>query len=517
MTLQRLSILAWLVLTPILCVIYLTVPPSPDQALFDYIAWSHLQGDYYYLGVAEQNWPGKMFLHELGIRIFGVEFWTFRAIDFVLLQILTAIGALLLYRAGFHVAPWVFLLLYPALYITAGSWMAGQRDIVAMGLLVAAGALSLPARSGDGNGALACFFAGAIVFYSVITRPTYLTFLAILMVMELGLFLAQQQTFKRALLRVFMMALGFVVPLGLLLLLGQRIGALDDFYQQAILFNLESYQVPQSRLRLFEPLIFLLSRSWHWITLLAALGAGVWLWQKRLSQVPALMLGLLVTVLISYFFQNKGFAYHLGGLLTLLCLLVAVSFDGVIAIFQKANTSTMRLLSGGALLVMSLLACAGTGKKVLDTVPKTSGDLGFVFAPNDAPREGLHWDGILQAVELIKTNTTADDYVLQWGREFSIPFLAERRSSIRFVSTPALEIMAPSFSGHDAWLSEIKRGLEQKRPTFVIASAEILSHPAGNGFAPRDGASAAESLLIQHLADYELQVLNEHIGIFQAP
>ncbi len=121
----------------LLTVLYLTVPTSPDQALFDYIAWSHLQGDVYYGGVAEQNFPGKMFMHELGLRLFGAHFWSFRAIDALSLALACLAGAGFLARSGFPAAPWLFLCLYPPLYMTAGYWMAGQRDIVAMNLLLA--------------------------------------------------------------------------------------------------------------------------------------------------------------------------------------------------------------------------------------------------------------------------------------------------------------------------------------------------------------------------------------------
>ncbi|WP_157994793.1 hypothetical protein [Paracoccus tegillarcae] len=517
MTLPRISIVAWLVLTPLLCALYLTVPPSPDQSLFDYIAWSRLQGDYYYVGVAEQNWPGMMFIHEIGIRIFGVAFWTFHAFDFVLLQILTGAGMLLLYRARFRIAPWVFLLLYPAVYVTAGWWMAGQRDIVAMGLLVAAAALTLPAVSRDSDGFAACFLSGAVIFLAVITRPTYLTFLALLMLLELGLFLTGQQRFKRASLRALMMFTGFALPLGLLILQGQRIGALDDFYQQTILFNIEGYQVPQSRMRLFEPMFVLLTKSWHWITLLAAVGVALWLWTKGLSRALILILGLFATILISYFVQNKGFGYHLGGLLTLFCLLVGVSFDRVGEAAMQARTSSARLLNGGLLLGMALLAAAGTGKKILGTAPDMSGDQAYVLAPNDELSDGPDWDEISQVVAMIKSETTQDDHILQWGRDFSIPFLAERRSSIRFVSTPALDVMTPSFSGYDAWLDEVTRDLVDKRPAFIIVTKEVLSNPVGEGFAPREGASPAESLLVEHLADYKLRILNEDIGVFQDP
>src|SRR5262245_23054047 len=76
----------WLAATPVLGLLYMMVPPSPDQSLFDYIAWMKLHGTPYYKGAAELNWPGEILIHELGIRLFGVHFWTYRLIDFLLMQ-----------------------------------------------------------------------------------------------------------------------------------------------------------------------------------------------------------------------------------------------------------------------------------------------------------------------------------------------------------------------------------------------------------------------------------------------
>ncbi len=513
MRLAPLGVILWLVMMPLLCGLYLTVPVSPDQALFDYIAWSHLQGDYYYAGVAEQNWPGKMLMHELGIRIFGVHFWTFRAIDFALMQVVTVVGALFLYRAGFRTAFWVFLLVYPPLYVTAGYWMAGQRDIVAMGLLLAA-ATSFLSTDGDANRKPAAYLlSGALIFLVVSMRPTYLTFLAILMLVLLVLFLLGRLSFSRAFLNVIMLSVGFAAPLAVLIWLGHSIGALDDFYQQTILFNIEVYPVPQPRSRLFEPIMLLLVGSWHWITLLAAVGFVLWLVTAGTMLPLFLIVGLVATILISYFVQNKGFVYHLGGLLPLLCLFVAVTFDRALRYLQAAGSRQGRIISGGALIVAAALAVAGTGAKIKNTLPPSLGQQISQLSPNIRAANDLSWDQITEVVTFIETNTAPDDYVLQWGRDFSVPYLAQRRSTLRFVSTPALDILTPAFSGYDAWLSEIATDLVEKRPAVVIVPSAIVS--GGTPPQAREDASIAEAMVIAHLADYEAVIQNEHIVVFK--
>ena len=519
MILPRLSIAAWLLLTPFLCWLYLTVLPSPDQELFDYIAWSRLQGGIYYADVAEQNWPGKMFMHELGLRIFGTHFWTFRAIDFAALQLFTGAGMLFLARAGFRTAPWVFLLLYPPLYVTAGAWMAGQRDIVATGLLVAAAAMTLPA-SGEHrrDRSRACVLAGAFAFMAIITRPTYLTFLAFLMLVELVLLLARKQRIERAIARVALMVIGFAVPLAGILWLGQQAGALDDFYQQTILFNIQSYQVEQSRLTLFKPLFFLIGNSWHWIAAVAAIGALLWARSGRNMQALALILGIAGTILLSYFVQNKGFGYHLGGLLLLFCLLIGVAFDTIATGRRKATTSRAHFLITGVLIGVTALVMAGTGKKIAGTLPPDFLAASFRLIPNDdSMQRGMRWEEKAQIIELLKDKTSPQDYVLQWGRNFSIPFLAERRSPIRFVSIPALYVISPAFSNHDDWLAEVTQDLDTKRPAAIIVENKLLPPRQAGRFVSTPGAPLIDSILSRLLNSYDPVITNTHVTVFLDP
>ena len=147
LVLRRVLVLLWLVSAPVLCLLYLKVEPSPDQAQFDYMGWMATMGQPFYAGSFDMNWPGGMLLHETAIRLFGPVLWSWHMLDFLLMQCATIAAAVFLWRAGFRLAPFVALLLYPPVYVTAGGWMAGQRDIVAMGLLIiACCAMLAPAR-----------------------------------------------------------------------------------------------------------------------------------------------------------------------------------------------------------------------------------------------------------------------------------------------------------------------------------------------------------------------------------
>ena len=57
------AVLLWLAMTPPLVLFYASIPPNPDQALFDYIGWISWQGGSYYSDAFEINWPAVFFVH----------------------------------------------------------------------------------------------------------------------------------------------------------------------------------------------------------------------------------------------------------------------------------------------------------------------------------------------------------------------------------------------------------------------------------------------------------------------
>lgn len=497
-----------------LSALYLTVPTSPDQALFDYIAWSHLQGDVYYGGAVEQNFPGKMFLHEIGLRLFGVHFWSFRAVDALLLGLVTLAGAGFLHRAGFTIAPWVFLFFYPAIYVTSGYWTAGQRDIVAMGVLL--GALALMGAPRAGGGAAACFTAGVFVALAVLIRPTYLSALAGLLIFEWLRFAGEPaRAWTARLGHSLALCLGFLAVIVAVALYGARLEVLDDFYQQAIRFNLDAYQIPQSRLRLVQPMLGIFSTSWHWIMALGLFGGMIWGARCGLNRGLLLVLGLVAVVLLSYFAQNKGFGYHLGGLLPLMALLIAVAADGLARWRHTAPRPGLRRLATLALAATVALASLGSAKKLWsyrdNIVHLARGDLIPVQHDSSKPP----WADISESVALIREGSAPDAHVLQWGRVFVVPFLAERRSSLRFFQIAGLDGFGTGLSYYPDWLAEIARDLRDKRPAFVLIDTREVSLPPAS-LAGTTGVSI-DRMVWEMLAEYEVVQRTPHYILLEAP
>src|SRR5262249_20780649 len=133
---HRSALVLYLAIAAVCGLYYCSIPPSPDQSDFDYMAWQGLQGVQWYSGSFHITWPGPLVIHEIGIRLFGVHSWTARLTDFLLLQ--PAILAIysFLKSAGLRWAAIGAALAYPIIYVTSGPWMAGHRDIVAMHILI---------------------------------------------------------------------------------------------------------------------------------------------------------------------------------------------------------------------------------------------------------------------------------------------------------------------------------------------------------------------------------------------
>ena len=515
----RLPLLAlWAAAFAALSAVYLTVAASPDQALFDYIAWSHLQGDVYYGGAVEQNFPGKMFMHEIGIRLFGAEFWSFRAIDALVLAPVTWAGAGFLARSGFTAAPWIFLFLYPVLYVTSGYWMAGQRDIVAMGLLLAAAFLAVPPQAR--RGLAASLLAGALVASAALIRPTYLSALAGLLIFDWLRFAGEPRLgWGVRLGQSLALCLGFGAVIAAVVGYGARLGVLDDFYQQTFLFNLEAYQIPQSRLRLVPDMVWLFTRSWHWIVALAVLGGLVWAALRGLNRALLLVAGLGAAAILSYFVQNKGFGYHLGGLLPLLTLLVAVAVDGLNQWRKSAGHPALRTLSALALVLGVALITLGTAKKLWTYRENATRLARGDFVPVQHDTRQPAWADIAESVRIIQAHSPPDAFVLQWGRVFIVPFLAERRSTLRFFSIAGLDTFGAGFSGYRDWLAEIERDLQAKRPAFVVIDTrEVRIDPdAVTRGTAHTGTFGIDRLVLQTIAGYRVLQRTPHYILMGAP
>lgn len=468
----------WGVSAPVLCLLYMKIEPAPDQAQFDYMGWLATQGLPFYAGSFDMNWPGAMVLHELAVRLSGGQPWSWHLFDFLLMQGTALSAALFLARAGFGVAPCILLVLYPPVYVTAGGWMAGQRDIVAMGALIGAGTAMLAPARREGR---AMGLAGALVAGAVLIRPTYLSVLAGLVVLELlpRAWIGPPRRLPAAR-RIAALLAGFAGVAGGAVLAGLRAGNLTDFWQQSVLFTTAVYvgDPPQDMAGTARRLFL---GDWLWLVVPALVGLALWIRRdRRLSLALMLLIGLGLAAGLSYAVQRKGFGYHLGGFLPLLAMLAAVAAD-----LAGRSVGVRRWLGQGAVAALLL---AGTGAALARHLPALA-DLRNGLQPL-AGHYDLSADAQARILDIIRSRSGPGDRMVQYGTAYQIPYLARRLPAYRFI-TPAVGMMTPDFPLHAAWMAEIDTGLHRHRPKFVLITGTPLVWDQGR---PRPAAGSGPVL-----------------------
>jgi hypothetical protein len=505
--LKRGLLVFWLVSLPVLGVLYMMVPTSPDGALFDYIAWMKIRGAPYYKGVAEQNWPGEFLLHELGIRVFGVHFWTYRLVDFIVMQLGTVGIFLFLRRSLFSLAPFIALAIYPIIYVTAGYWMAGQRDIVAAEFLITASAFLIgPAQIFE------AIVAGCLIGFAVLIRPTYLSFFCGVLLLDVFGFLGAGPSISRRFGRAF--ACGFILMIGSAVVVGWLTNSLGDWYDQTILFNFQSYSSKSSTRELLVQLLDILLRWWHWMAVFGAVGFSLWLYRCGQRPEHLLLLGIGGTVVLSYFVQGKDLGYHLGGLIPVLVLLTAVCIDELQQGFGNVHTAPRKTMIGGIALAVVIISILGIAKKAVSLAPQTRMLASGEFQPAQVG-EQLSAEEIRTLVDYIQAGSTPNDYFFQWGRNFEVGYLAQRRSSSRFISTPALDTLSDQFKKSKVWLTEFNNDLITKPPVFILVARSQLNDLSMPLSISDDVSQAFRTLIGRINEDYQIAVVSDKAVLFE--
>jgi hypothetical protein len=431
---------------------YCSIVPSPDQSLYDYIAWQGTQGIAWYTGSVDVSWPGPFLLHDLGIRIFGVHRWTARLTDFILLQPAIAGMLFFLRTAGLRFAAVAIVIAYPVIYVTSGGWQAGHRDIVGMHFLIAASAVLLT----DGTAWRGRFLAGVILGYAIMLRPTYLAFAPFLLVAAaLGRPFDAKLFFTRALVPLSLGTLA--VPLAFAAA-GLLMGNLWDWFDEGIRFVLSVYQVDESRFRLFGMAWTVISQPMGWLAIAGALGGCVWV--INASVIPThlcLMVGMVSTVWISYFVQNKGFGYHLGGLIPLLTLLAL----GAPELAQR--TKRIREASCAATLCVVVILCAGLARRTQHYVIPFFAHLKV----SDPTTFQDQVPSTNEAVAIVTSESGPHDRFFQWGWNSDVGYLSRRLSASRYVF-PLFAQIDETHLNYISWIAEFGEELERTKPKFIL-------------------------------------------------
>jgi hypothetical protein len=455
----RPALIAWLLLyaaVSVTCALYYcSIVPSPDQSLYDYIAWQGIKGIPWYSGSFDVSWPGPFLIEDLGIRAFGVQRWTARLTDFLVLQPAIVGMVFFLRSAGLRFAAVAVALAYPVIYVTAGGWQAGHRDIVGMQFLIAASALVLSDRA-RWRGS---FFAGVVLGYAVMLRPTYLAFAPLLLIAAA---LPRPLDARAVVARAFIpLALGtLVVPLAFAVA-GLWAGNLWDWYDQGIRFVVSVYQVDGSRWRLFGLAWIVISQSIAWLLIAGLLGGCIWV--SRAGAAPrhlTLLAGMLGTVGISYVVQNKGFGYHLGGLIPILTLL---ALGGAELALAGHRSRPVRAAASAAALCIVVVLAAGVARRTQHYILPFLAQLRI----HDPATFQDQVASTNEAVAIIASESGPNDRFFQWGWNSDVGFLSQRRSASRYVG-PLFALIDERHTNYIGWIAIFQHELAQNKPAFIL-------------------------------------------------
>jgi hypothetical protein len=480
---------AYALVTLFCAAIYMRVVPSSDQSIFDYMAWLNIHGVPYYKGTFDMTWPGQLVFHEVAIRIFGVHPWTTRAGDFLLLQPAILAIYVFLRRAGLPKAAVAAALTYPIVYVTSGPWVAGVRDITAAHFIIGAAIFALPSER---RSPWHPVIAGLLVGYATMIRPTYLAFGPILFLLALPGW-RDADPWPRAFIKLALLfGAGLVVPPLGFILYGVATGTLHDWYIDSLRFVIEVYPVVgQSKWRLIPMAAVFLRHALWWLVIGGVAGAALWAALGRGRQALWLLIGMLAIFLLSYFVQNKGFGYHLAGLIPALFLVGVAAVEAVAKPPFKA-----RVVQNGMAAVLALLLVAGVGARLAHAIPRAP-DWGRQEQDNPMPVA----DAIAFA-DIIRSESAPDDTMLQWSRdyqEYQVSFLSERRSPIKYFNVNGVRLIRPRQPIFGDWLVEIDRNLREHPPKFILVDQTVLS-PRGlpTNWAVSDVADASVRRTIAH-------------------
>jgi hypothetical protein len=460
--------------------LYAHVPPSPDDTDIDYMGWMVLRGGVQYVDFIDMNWPGGVWLHALATKLFGVNLMSWRILDFAIAiaAMVTLIG--LVSRAYGRTAALWLAFLYPAIYVTLGIWMAGQRDAVAgHGLAIA---LGFHVRAWERQQLRWQVIVGLVLGMAILVKPT-IGFAGPLLVLHGCIWSFQGSGAIRGLQHGAVAGASasavLVLGLGALLLQG---APLENVLEGGYLLNRLAHNIAKVEDRnVFIGMKNVTVVILHWVTLLAFVGLALIATDRTRTVANKLLLVVPVLAgLVNYWVQRKFFEYHL-----------AVIVPGLVALACVAlGEATMRVRSGAiasrlAAGIAIALAVVGTSVKIAKLGAPV---IGYRIGAMDRTEYygrfrpfQIDYGRLLTLSERIAKQVPENGTVLVWGSENAINYLAERPQPTRFHHWVALSYAKKPLPMADKWNQWFERDLTDKRPEMALIGQVSMRVSASRG------------------------------------
>lgn len=286
--------------------LYLTLPPSPDQLEHSYMGWRILAGDVPYRDIIDPNWPAAMWLHALATALFGNHLWSWRALDFLVMAGNAFFLIDLLRRTAGAGAAACAAFFYPIYYVTLPYWFAGQQDMSASHFLL--GSVWFHVRAYENVAWRWQIGAGAFLAAGMLNKPTVGVLGPALALQAILLGFPWRQVVLHTATAAAAAVLALVAAFAVLVAQG---ASARDVVEATYTYN-------ASLGRGSAPLADLLSRwseahfRWWPIFTLGALAIGPRVFRPANRSVATTVLPILWTIgVLSFVLQSRGYHYHL--------------------------------------------------------------------------------------------------------------------------------------------------------------------------------------------------------------
>jgi len=235
------SLIAALAISFALFLLVLVEPLGADNAVLHSMALDLVRyGRLPYIGTWDNNFPGIVFLHAIGIRLLGESGISFRIFD-ILIQLLFVafLFNFLLRWLKPHTAALAGVM-YAAYYVSGGTYLFGQQDGYGMMLVLMGTSLIIPKSQGKDINAAQIAVGGMISGLPLLMRPTFALYIGILGIYVL--FQTDKRSIIIRLLRSALFTVAALLPIAALIYFYSSIpGGLEAFYTSTIRFNLDVY------------------------------------------------------------------------------------------------------------------------------------------------------------------------------------------------------------------------------------------------------------------------------------
>ena len=458
---------------PAIAWLYSTLPPSPDQWQLDYTGWLLTRGEAPYVDIRDGNWPAAHWLHSLSVAVSGPGFGGWRRFDLFLLTLGVIAGASLCSRIWGRSAALWFGLLYPWLYVTAGYWFAGQRDIVAthFSLVALAGHWAIVQGGHRGLASL----AGASLTTATLVKPTFAILAGVIALHATLLAMLRRISWTASLQSVALIAIWSIAALfaavGVLLFQGATLESFWEHAVESMLIRIPGDSLPPGKA--LRSALDVTLGSWHWIavggiaaTVLALRGRS----PRELSGVLLCWLFVLAG-LASSVAQGHGWSYYLAPVFTGLVLLLCGALGQATRLAAQPGISRVFAVIGIAIALGGAVKKTWTAYGPLLPV-LTSGAPWQEWEDRFPAGDDLTASDARALAEELRPWLPDGASMLVWGRVNLLNLLVERPQPTGFYHKPHVQRDYLPDRFRLPWTREIIEDLTERPPTVVVIDTQ---------------------------------------------